>query len=135
VRNSRHNSEYLEKPYAMAGVGVVAADTDAEARRLFTSLLQQFVALQRGRPILLQPPVDDMSELWTPQEQFGVEYTLRLAIVGGPDTVKTKLERFVEQTQVDEVIVTANIYDHVARLRSYEILAEAAGLERATTTS
>ena len=120
----------------MAGIGVVAADTDAEARRLFTSLLQQFVALQRGRPILLQPPVDDMSELWTPQEQFGVEYTLRLAIVGGPDTVKTKLERFVQQTQVDEVIVTANIYDQAARLHSYEILAKAAGLTwKASTTS
>ena len=128
-------SEYLEKPYAMAGIGVVAADTDAEARRLFTSLLQQFVALQRGRPIMLQPPVDDMNKIWTPQEQFGVEHTLRLAIVGGPDAVKTKLERFVQQTQVDEVIVTANIYDHAARLRSYEILAEAAGLARVTTTS
>jgi len=76
-----------------------------------------------------------MSELWTPQEQFGVEYTLRLAIVGGPDTVKTKLERFVQQTQVDEVIVTANIYDQAARLHSYEILAHAAGLAGATTKS
>jgi luciferase family oxidoreductase group 1 len=128
-------SEYLEKPYAMAGVGVVAADTDAEARRLFTSLLQQFVALQRGRPLLLQPPVDDMSELWTPQEQFGVEYTLRLAIVGGPAAVKRGLERFITQTQVDEVIVTANIYDHAARLHSYEILAEVGGLAGVATTS
>jgi luciferase family oxidoreductase group 1 len=126
-------SEYLDRPYAMAGVGVVAADTDAEARRLFTSLLQQFVALQRGRPLLLQPPVDDMSELWSPQEQFGVEYTLRLAIVGGPDAVRTGLERFVAQTQVDEVIVTANIYDHAARLHSYEILAEVAGLAGVAT--
>jgi luciferase family oxidoreductase group 1 len=124
-------SEYLEKPYTMAGVGVVGADTDAEARRLFTSLLQQFVALQRGRPLLLQPPVDDMSELWSPQEQFSVEYTLRLAIVGGPETVKSNLERLIAQTQVDELIVTANIYDHAARLHSYEILANAAGLQGA----
>ncbi|MEO8334603.1 MAG: LLM class flavin-dependent oxidoreductase [bacterium] len=124
-------SEYLDKPYSMAGVGVVAADTDAEARRLFTSLLQQFVALQRGRPLLLQPPVDDMSELWTPQEQFSVEYTLRLAIVGGPDTVKSGLERLIAQTQVDELIVTANIHDHAARLRSYEILAQVSGLSPA----
>ncbi|MEO5815677.1 MAG: LLM class flavin-dependent oxidoreductase [Gemmatimonadaceae bacterium] len=122
-------SEYLDRPYAMAGVGVVAADTDGEAQRLFTSLLQQFVALQRGRPLLLQPPVDDMSALWTPQERFSVEYTLRLAIVGGPATVKTGLERLVAETQVDELIVTANIHDHVARLHSYEILAHAAGLE------
>jgi luciferase family oxidoreductase group 1 len=124
-------SEYLDRPYAMAGVGVVAADTDAEARRLFTSLLQQFVALQRGRPLLLQPPVDDMSDLWSPQEQFSVEYTLRLAIVGGPETVKSNLERLIAQTQVDELIVTANIYDHAARLHSYEILANAAGLQGA----
>jgi luciferase family oxidoreductase group 1 len=121
-------SEHLEKPYAMAGVGVVAADTDADARRLFTSLLQQFVALQRGRPLLLQPPVDDMSELWSPQEEFSVQHTLRLAIVGGPATVKARLERFIAETRVDEVIVTANIYDHAARLRSYEILAEVGGL-------
>jgi luciferase family oxidoreductase group 1 len=121
-------SEYLDRPYAMAGIGVVAADSDAEARRLFTSLLQQFVALQRGRPLMLQPPVDDMRELWTPQEQFSVEYTLRLALVGGPATVKAGLERFIAQTQVDEVIVTANIYDQAARLRSYEILADVGGL-------
>jgi len=121
-------SEYLDRPYAMAGIGVVAADSDAEARRFFTSLLQQFVALQRGRPLMLQPPVDDMSELWTPQEQFSVEYTLRLALVGGPATVKAGLERFIAQTQVDEVIVTANIYDQAARLRSYEILADVGGL-------
>jgi luciferase family oxidoreductase group 1 len=117
-------SEYLAHPYAMAGIGVVAADSDAEARRLFTSLQQQFVALQRGRPILLQPPVDDMNALWTPQEQFGVQHTLRLAIVGGPATVKQGLERFVAETGVDEVIVTANIYDHAARLHSYEIVAD-----------
>jgi luciferase family oxidoreductase group 1 len=116
-------SEYLAHPYAMVGVSVVAADSDAEARRLFTSLQQQFVALQRGRPILLQPPVDDMNERWTPQEQFGVEHTLRLAIVGGPSTIRSSLQRFIAETQADEVIVTANIYDHAARLRSYELLA------------
>ena len=121
-------SEFLAHPYAMAGVSVVAADSDGEARRLFTSLQQQFIALQRGRPILLQPPVDDMGTIWTPQEQFGVQHTLRLAIVGGPATVQRGLERFIAETQADEVIVTANIYDHAARLRSYEILAEACGL-------
>jgi luciferase family oxidoreductase group 1 len=117
-------SEYLSHPYAMAGIGVVAADSDAEARRLFTSLQQQFVALQRGRPILLQPPVDDMNTIWTPHEELGVKHTLRLAVVGGPATVKQGLERFVAETGVDEVIVTANIYDHGARLHSYEIVAD-----------
>jgi luciferase family oxidoreductase group 1 len=117
-------SEYLERSYAMVGVSIVAADSDAEARRLFTSLQQQFIALQRGRPTLLQPPVDDMSDRWTPQEQFGVEHTLRLAIVGGPPTVKARVQRFIDETQADEVIVTANIYDHAARLHSYELVAK-----------
>jgi luciferase family oxidoreductase group 1 len=123
-------SEYLDRSYAMAGVSVIAADTDAEAQRLFTSLQQQFIALQRGRPILLQPPVDDMSALWTPQEQFALQHTLRHAIVGGPETVRRGLERFVADTGVDELMVTANVYDHAARLRSYEILGEVAGTLR-----
>jgi luciferase family oxidoreductase group 1 len=121
-------SPWLERPYAMVGASIVAADSDAEARRLFSSLQQQFVALQRGNPIVLQPPVDDMSAIWTPEEQFGVEHTLRQAIVGGPDTVRVALDRFAAQTAADEVIVTANIYDHAARLRSYEIVAEVSGL-------
>lgn len=117
-------SEYLDRPYAMVGVSIVAADSDEAAQRLFTSLQQQFIALQRGRPILLQPPVDSMDDIWTPQEQFGVEHTLRLAIVGGPATVRRGVEQFAELTQADEVIITANIYDHAARLRSYEIVAQ-----------
>ena len=125
-RDGFQPSEWLAAPHAMAGVSVVAADTDAAAQRLFTSLLQQFIALRRGRPILLQPPVDDMNDIWTPQEQFEVNYTLRKAIVGGADAVRLGLERFIAETQVDEVIVTANIHDHAARLRSYEILAEVA---------
>ena len=126
-------SEFLAHPYAMAGVSVVAAESDAEARRLFTSLQQQFIALQRGRPILLQPPVDDMNAIWTPQEQFGVEHTLRLAIIGGRATVQRGLARFAAETRANEVIVTANIYDHAARLRSYEILAEACGLAQGSS--
>ena len=127
-------SEWLTAPHAMAAVGIVAADTDAEARRLFTSLQQQFIALRRGRPILLQPPVDSMDGLWTGQEQFEVGHTLRQAIVGGPDTVRDGLQRFIADTAADEVIVTANIFDHAARLRSYEIVAEAARLECTVAT-
>jgi luciferase family oxidoreductase group 1 len=127
-RDGFQPSQWLDRPYAMAGASIVAADSDAEARRLFTSLQQQFVALQRGKPTVLQPPVDDMSAIWTPQEQFGVERTLRQAIVGGPDTVRAALERFTAQTCADEIIVTANIYDHEARLHSYELVAEVAGL-------
>ena len=119
-------SEWLAAPHAMAAVGIVAADTDAEARRLFTSLQQQFIALRRGRPILLQPPVDSMDGLWTAQEQFEVGHTLGQAIVGGPDTVRDGLLRFIADTAADEVIVAANIFDHAARLRSYEIVADVA---------
>ncbi len=121
-------SDSLGAPYAIAAVSIVAADTDLEAQRLFTSLQQQFIALQRGRPIMLQPPVDDMCAIWTPRERFGVEHTLRLAIVGGPDTVRRKLAEFRSITQADELIVTANVHDHEARKRSYEIVAEVGGL-------
>ena len=129
-REGFQSSESSDKPYAMAGVSVVAAATDAEARRLFTSLQQQFIALQRGRPIMLQPPVDDMNTIWTPQERTGVEHTLRMAIVGGPETVRRKLDEFVAITKADEVIISANIHDHAARIRSYEIVAETMGLPR-----
>ncbi|MEO8623999.1 MAG: LLM class flavin-dependent oxidoreductase [bacterium] len=115
-------SASLDKPYAMAGVTVVAADTDAAAQRLFTSLQQQFIALRRGQPIMLQPPVDDMSYIWSPQEELAVQHTLRLAIVGGPETVRSKLGQLAAMTGADELIVTANIYDHAARKRSYEIV-------------
>ena len=121
-------SESLGAPYTIAAVSIVAADTDLEAQHLFTSLQQQFIALQRGRPIMLQPPVDDMNAIWTARERFGVEHTLRLAIVGGPDTVRRKLAEFRSITQADELIVTANVHDHEARKRSYEIVAEVGGL-------
>ena len=127
-RDTFQPSDTRATPYAMAGVSIVAAETDADAKRLFTSLQQQFIALQRGRPIMLQPPVDDMNSIWTPQEQAGLHHTLRLAIVGGPDTVRRKLDEFIATTGADEVIVTANIHDHEARKRSYEIVAEVAGL-------
>ena len=117
-------SAYLDHPYAIAGISVIAADTDGAARRLFTSLQQQFIALRRGQPIQLQPPVEDMDERMTPQEKLGLEHVLRLAVVGGPATVRAGLGGFIAQTGVDEVIISANIHDHAARVRSYEIVAE-----------
>jgi luciferase family oxidoreductase group 1 len=119
-------SESLAAPYAMLGVSLVAADTDEEAHRLSTSLQQQFLALQRGRPVQLQPPVETMDGLWAEWERSAVERTLRHAIVGGPETVRRRLDAFIAQTHADEVMVTAHIYDHVARLRSYEIVSEVA---------
>src|SRR3954454_16996053 len=115
----------LAQPYAMAGVGVFAADTDADARRLITSAQQQFLNLRRGRPGPVPPPVDSMDDLWSAAERAGVEHALRYAIVGTPDAVKRGLDAFIAETRVDEVMITAQIYDHAARLRSYEIVADA----------
>jgi luciferase family oxidoreductase group 1 len=118
-------SPELAAPYAMLGVNVVAAESDTQAARLATSLQQQFLALQQGRPVQLQPPVDSMDALWAPHERGAVERTLRQAIVGGPETVREKLESFIASSAADEILVTAHIYDHAARLRSYELVAHA----------
>ena len=118
-------SPTLSAPYAMAGISVVAADTDDEARRLFTSHQQAFINLRRGRPGPLPPPRDSMDGYWTPVEQAMIEHSLMYAIAGGPQTVARRLTNFVEQTGVDEVIVTGPIYDHALRLRSFEIVAAA----------
>jgi luciferase family oxidoreductase group 1 len=123
-------SESLAQPYTMAGVAVFAAASDAEARRLLTSAQQQFLNLRRGRPGPVPPPVDSMDDLWTPAERAGVEHALSLAIVGAPETVRAGLARFAGETGVDEVMVTAQIFDHAARVRSYEIVAEVGGIRR-----
>lgn len=117
-------SAQLQKPYVMLGINVFAADMDAEARRLMTSLQMQFIALRRGTPGPLPPPVDTMEGLWTPREKEGVEDALSCAVVGSPETVRRGLEAFIEETKPDELICTAQIYDHAARLRSFEIVAE-----------
>jgi luciferase family oxidoreductase group 1 len=119
-------SDSLTAPYAMAGVSVVAADTDDEARRLFTSLQMQFVNLRRGRPGQLNPPVDSLDDFWSAAERAGVEHALRYAVVGSPDVVRRGLETFAADTGVDELMITSQIHDHAARLRSYEIVAQAA---------
>lgn len=116
-------SEDLAAPYSMAGVGICAADTDAEAEFLFTSLQQQFINLQRGTPGQLNPPVENMDEIWSPAEKAGVERALGASIVGGPEKVRRGLDQLLASTGVDEIIVTSQIYDHAARLRSYELLA------------
>ena len=116
-------SDRLRQPYAMPGVNVVAADTDAEAKRLFTSMQQQFVNLRRGMPGQLQPPLDDIEQYWTPSEKAGVEHALAYAVVGSRDTVRDKLRSFIAMTKADELMVTAHIHDHGARVRSYEIVA------------
>jgi luciferase family oxidoreductase group 1 len=118
-------SEFLKQPYAMCGIGVFAADTDEEARRLFTSAQMQFVNLRRGAPTPLHPPIDDIETYWSPMERTMVEHAMRYAAVGGPNTVRERLAAFIAMTRTDELIVTAQIYDHAARVRSYRLVAEA----------
>ncbi|TXL71857.1 LLM class flavin-dependent oxidoreductase [Vineibacter terrae] len=121
-------SEQLAQPYAMAGIAVVAADTDAEAQRLFTSLQQQFINLRRGTPGPLQPPVDTMEGRWSAAERAGVAHAMSRALVGSPETVRRGIEAFIAETGVDELMMAGQIYDHKARLRSFEIAAAIHGV-------
>jgi luciferase family oxidoreductase group 1 len=115
-------SDSLPEPYVMLAIPVIAADTDAEARRLFTSSQQSMISLRRGMPRQLPPPVDTMEAVWTPEERAMVERTYRYAVVGTPDTVRAGIESFVEHTSPNEIMITAHVYDHAARLRSFEIV-------------
>jgi luciferase family oxidoreductase group 1 len=125
-RGNFRPSPSLERPYAMAAVAVFAADTDAVAAHLFTSLQQSFVSLRRGSPAPLPPPVSSMEGRWSPMEQGGVEHAFREAIVGSEETVRRGIEAFVRRTGVDELMITASIYEHPLRLRSFELAARAA---------
>lgn len=117
-------SVHLDQPYMMACVNVVAADTDAEAEKLVTSLYQLFRGIVTGKRKLLQPPVDSMEGVWDEYEEAQASQMLACTFVGDQSTVQRDLDRFIEQTQIDELIVSSHIYDHQARLRSYEILSD-----------
>jgi len=117
-------SEQLERPYSMACVNVFAADTDAEAKRLFTSLQMAFTDLHRGTRGLQRPPIDDIDAYWTPAEKIQAGGMLTHSFVGSRDTVRAGIERFVDQTKVDELMIVTSMFDHAARKRSYAILAE-----------
>lgn len=117
-------SKQLQRSYATAGVNVVAADSDQEARRLFTSAQQSFTRMVRGTRGRLPPPIDDIETFWTPFEKEKASAMLDRSFVGSGETVRAGLKQFVEETRVDELIVASAIYDHAARLRSYEILSE-----------
>jgi luciferase family oxidoreductase group 1 len=119
-------SQQLAAPYAMAGVNVVAADTDEEARRLLTSAQQSFTDLQRGLPGPLKPPIDDIDDYWSPGEKARAGHMLTYAIAGSRDTVRDGLRRFVEESGADELMVVSSVYDQDARRRSFEIVAEVA---------
>jgi luciferase family oxidoreductase group 1 len=116
-------SEQLAEPYAMVGANAVVAETDAEARHLFTSVQQSFTNIFRGRRGQLPPPIDDIEEYWTPPEQERVSAMLARSFVGSPATVRAGVEAFVAETSANEIIVASAIHDHEQRLRSYELLA------------
>jgi luciferase family oxidoreductase group 1 len=116
-------SEVLRRPYFMVAVQVIAAETDAAARRLFTTPQQRFLRLIRNQPVELLPPVDSMKPLWQDYERAAVESKLRAAIVGSDATVKEGLEKLVERTVADEVIIVTDTYEHADRIESYRRVA------------
>ncbi|MDQ0463362.1 luciferase family oxidoreductase group 1 [Caulobacter ginsengisoli] len=118
-------SEFLDKPYVMLGINVFAADTDREARTLFSSLQQAFIALRTGTPGKLRPPIEDFDAQMDPGAAGMLAQSFSTAVVGGRDTVRQGLADFIARTGADELMVTASIFDHAARLRSFEIVAEA----------
>jgi alkanesulfonate monooxygenase SsuD/methylene tetrahydromethanopterin reductase-like flavin-dependent oxidoreductase (luciferase family) len=125
-RSQFQPSKQLDRPYAMVGVNVVVAGSDDEARRLFTTVQQAFTNLHRGRPGRMQPPIDDIEQYWTPTEKVRTMHMLRYSIVGGPATVRGGLEQLIAGTAADEVMAVTGVYDHAARVRSYELLASLA---------
>ncbi|HEY3145117.1 MAG TPA: LLM class flavin-dependent oxidoreductase, partial [Dongiaceae bacterium] len=123
-RSQFRPSAALDRPYAMLGVNVIAADTDREAERLFTSLQQSFVNLRRGRPGRLPPPIENVAGFASPAEQAQLQQALACSFVGRPGTVRAGLATFIERTGADELVVSGHIYDHAARLRSFALAAE-----------
>ncbi|KAA9002737.1 luciferase-like monooxygenase [Affinibrenneria salicis] len=115
-------SEALAAPYAMVCVNVIAADSDRDARYLFTSQQQQFINLRRGRPGPLPAPVEDIETLAAPAELFGVDQALRLSIVGDSNKVRHGLQSLLRETQASEIMVNGQIFDHAARRRSFELI-------------
>ncbi|BBI33022.1 LLM class flavin-dependent oxidoreductase [Cohnella abietis] len=117
-------SEALDKPHVMVGVGIIAADTEQEAKRHATSQQQAFLNMIRGRFGQLPPPVESMDGLWSPHEEAALLKQFSYSVVGNPEQVKTKLQAIINETGADELIMASQIFDHSARLRSYEIISE-----------
>jgi luciferase family oxidoreductase group 1 len=116
-------SNRLAAPYAMAAINVVAADSEEEAQRRFTSVRQQFINLRRGVPGRLQDPAEIDSAAWTAEDRAAAAHVLHYAVVGAPSTVRAGIEGFLQLTGVDELMVTTHVYDHDARKRSFDIVA------------
>ena len=116
-------SVWLQEPYVIIGIGIYAAESDREAQRIFGSAQLQALSLIRGRPGKLPPPVDNIEDHWSRVEQAALAQRAQFAAVGSAETVRSRIEGWREQTAADEMIAVAQIYDHAARLRSYEIAA------------
>ncbi|TDE17198.1 LLM class flavin-dependent oxidoreductase [Dyadobacter psychrotolerans] len=123
-RKNFRPSQYLDKPYVMACVNVVAADTDDKAAYLSTSVLQFFMGVVTGSRKLLQPPVESMENIWSMQEEYAVNQMLSYSFIGGKEKLKQKISTFLDQTQVDEVMATSHIFDHTARVESYRLFSQ-----------
>ncbi|MNS98777.1 hypothetical protein D3C72_1331540 [compost metagenome] len=126
-RQTFRPSEHLEKPYAMLGYNVFAAETDEAARLLFTSVQQAFVNLRTGRPGKLPAPVEGYYERLDGAARGMIDAALACSAVGSPETVRATVEAFVARTGADELMVTSQIWDPAARVRSLELLATAVG--------
>jgi luciferase family oxidoreductase group 1 len=123
-RRSFRPSTVLAEPYAMVGVNVIAAESNDEAQKLATSMHQQFLNLIRNNPVPLQPPVENFNELCSDYEKVLLEQRVGSSIIGDKNTVQEKLQTFLNETNADEMIINAQIYDHQSRLHSYEIVSE-----------
>ncbi|EML1935114.1 luciferase-like monooxygenase [Providencia stuartii] len=124
-RENFQPSARLEKPYAMVCINIIVADTVRDAEFLFTSMQQAFVMLRRGQPAQLPPPVQDMDKIWSPAEQLGVQQALGMSLVGDKAKVRHGIASILRQTQADEIMVNGQIFDHQARLYSFELAMEA----------
>jgi luciferase family oxidoreductase group 1 len=124
-------SKQLDHSYAMAGVNVVAAGTDEEARRQFTTIQQSFTNLVRGAGGKLQAPIDNIDDYWTPIEKHHASHMLKYSIVGSTETVRRELEAFIGLTNVDELMIVTSLYDHPSRVRSYKLVADVTEEQRA----
>jgi len=123
-RDNFQPSATLKEPYVMVGANVVAADSDEKAQHLATSVFNFFLNVVRGTSNRLQPPVDSLDSIWSAQEKYAVEQMLNYNFVGSSETVRAQMQHFVDMTQADEIMVVSNIYDHAARVRSYEIISQ-----------
>jgi len=118
-------SQHLSKPYAMVGVNIIAADTDAAARRLATTQQMSITGIVRNARGLSKPPIDDIETYWTPAEKAEVQRWLAVSVYGSPETVRDGIERLLERTQADELMIVSDVFDHTERLRSFKLIAEA----------